>query len=103
MVVRLAVWLSLMVIEAASVEALSAVPANKAFWVPLAAEGRDVVFGDGSVATTTLGCKLFVVVFLAIGLAITFVEATFPKLFAALGAEEVLRMPCLIQCCHTFI
>lgn len=103
MVVSLAVRLTLVIVEAASVERLAAIAADEALGVPLAIEGRDVVLGDGTVAASALGGKQLEVIFLTEGLPILVMKAPFPKLLATLGAEEVLRVPCLVQGSYAFI
>lgn len=103
MVVRLAEGLALVVVEAATVERLPAITADKALWVPLAVQGRDVVLRDGSVAAATLGGEQLKVVITAVGLAILFVKTSLAKLGATVGTEEVLWMPCLVQGSHTFV
>lgn len=103
MVVGLAVRLPLVVVEAAAIERLPAVAADEALGVPLRVEGGDVVLGDGPVAAATLGGKQLEVVLLAVGLAVLLVEAPLAKLLATLGAEEVLRVPGLVQGRHAFV
>lgn len=71
--------------------------------MPLCVESRDVIFHDGSIAGTALGCEHVEVIVTAVGLSLSFVEAFFAKLFPALGAEEVLHVPRLLQSSHTFL
>lgn len=78
-------------------------PADEALRMPLGVECRDIIFHDGRVAATTLGRKHIEVILAAVRLPIPFVEALVPKRVAALCAEEVLRMPGLVQGSHTFL
>lgn len=71
--------------------------------MPLAVEGGDVVLHDGPVAAAALGREHVEVVVAAVGLAVTLVEALLAELLAALCAEEVLRVPGLLQRGHTFL
>lgn len=71
--------------------------------MPLGVEGGDVVLHDGSVAATALGSEHVVVVVFAVGLAILLVEALVAEGVAALAAEEVLRVPRLVQRRHAFL
>lgn len=102
-VVRLAEGLPLVVVEAATIERLPAVAADEAFGMPLAIQGRDVVLSDWPIAATALGRKQLEVVIAAVRLAILLVESSLAKLRPAVGAEKVLRVPCLVQGGHTFI
>lgn len=77
--------------------------ADKAVGVPLAIQGRDVVLSDWPVAAATLGCEQLEVVVAAVRLAVLLVEAALAKLHPAVGAEEVLRVPCLVQGSYTFL
>lgn len=78
-------------------------PADEAVRVPLAVEGRYVVLHDGAVAAAALGGEHVEVVLAAVGLAVPLVEALLAELLAALGAEEVLRVPGLLQGGHAFL
>ena len=71
--------------------------------MPLAVEGRDVVLHDGAVTTSALGREHVEVVLAAVGLTVALVEALLAELLAALGAEEVLRVPGLVQRRHAFL
>lgn len=71
--------------------------------MPLSVEGGDVVLHDGGVAAATLGREHVEVVVPAVGLAVLLVEAVLSEGVAALGAEEVLRVPRLVQRRHTFV
>lgn len=103
MVVGFAVWHALVVEEGASVEWLPAVPADEALWMPLSVECRDVVLHDGGVAASTLGSEHVEVVVSAVRLAILLVETIVPEGVAALRAEEVIRVPRLVQRRHAFV
>lgn len=78
-------------------------PADKAIGMPLRVQCRDIVLHDGTIAAIALGCKHLEVIGAAIGFAITLMETILTELLATLGTEEMLRMPGLIQCGHTFI
>jgi hypothetical protein len=78
-------------------------PADEAVGVPLGAEGGDVVLHDGSIATTALGCEHVEVVVPAVGPPFLLVKALLPELLPALGAEEVLRVPGLLEGSHAFL
>lgn len=103
MVMSLAVGHPFVVEEGPSIERLAAVPAHETLWVPLGVEGRDVVLHDGGVAARTLGGKHVVVVLAAVGLSVAFVEAFLAESIPALCAEEVLRVPRLVQGCYAFV
>lgn len=77
--------------------------ADEAIGMPLSVECRDVVFHDGFVAAAALGREHVEVVGAAVGLPIPFVESVLPELLAALGAEEVLRVPGLLERRHAFL
>jgi hypothetical protein len=85
------------------VHASVAYPANKTVRMPLAVEGRYVVLHDGAVASAALGGEHVEVVVPAVGLAVPLVEALLAELLAALGAEEVLRVPGLLERGHAFL
>lgn len=78
-------------------------PANEAFSMPLRVQCWDVIFHDGAVTTSTLWCKHIEVIITAVWFAVTFMEAIFAELLAALSAEEMLGVPCLVQSSHTFL
>ena len=80
-----------------------AYPANKALRVPLATKGRDVALHDGHAAALALEREHGQVVVLAVRLAVLLVETVLAKLTAALGAEEVVRVPSLLQRSHAFL
>lgn len=103
MVVCLAEGLPLVVIEAATIEWLPAVTADKAIGMPLSIQSRDVVLCDWPVATTTFGREQLEVVIAAVGFAILLMEAPLAELRPAVGTEKVLRVPCLVQGSHAFI
>ena len=74
--------------------------AAEALRVPLGAQGCHVALHDGLVAALAAGGKLLVVALSAEGLAVLLVETLGPKVLAAEGAEEVLRVPGLVQGTH---
>lgn len=71
--------------------------------MPLTVQGGYVVLHDGSIAAAALGCEHVEVILAAIRLAVPLVEALLAELLAALGAEEVLGMPGLLQGGHAFL
>lgn len=71
--------------------------------MPLGVERRDVVLHDGAAAAAALGREHVKVVVLAVRLAVLLVEAVLAELLAALRAEEVLRVPRLLQRRHAFL
>lgn len=77
--------------------------ANETVRVPLSVQGGNVVFHDWAVAATALGREHVEVVVPAVRLAVPLVEAVLSELLAALGAEEVLHVPGLLQGSHTFL
>jgi len=76
---------------------LGTYPADEAVRMPLRVQRRDVVLHDGPVAAIALRGKHLEVVVAAIGFAIALMESLLAELLAALGAEEVLRVPGLVQ------
>lgn len=71
--------------------------------MPLAVKSGDVILHDGTVATSAFGRELIEVIVSAVGLSFTLMEALLSELLAALGAEEVLGVPGLLQSCHAFL
>lgn len=71
--------------------------------MPLGVEGRDVVLHDGPVASSALGGEHIEVVVAAVGFALAFMKAFFSKLLTALGAEEMVHVPGLLQSGHAFL
>ena len=71
--------------------------------MPLCVKSRDVILHDGPIAGTALGCEHVEVIVAAVGLSLSFVEAFLAELFPALGAEEVLHVPRLLQSGHAFL
>lgn len=71
--------------------------------MPLGVQGGDVVFHNGTIAAVAFGGEHFEIVVAAVRFAVTFMEAIFAKLLAALGTEEMLCMPGLIQSRNTFL
>lgn len=90
-------------IEGFACDWLLTVPAHEASRMPLSVQGGHVVLHDGTVAAAALGRKQVEVVVAAVRLAVLLVKAVLAELFAALGAEEVLRVPGLLECRHAFI
>lgn len=71
--------------------------------MPLGVQSGNVVFHDGAVAAVALRREHVEVVGAAVRLAVALMEALFAELLAALGAEEVLCVPCLVQCGDAFL
>lgn len=71
--------------------------------MPLRVECGDVVFHDGFVAATALGCEHIEVVRTAIRFAVPFMEPVLSELLPALSTEEVLRVPGLLQRSYAFL
>lgn len=71
--------------------------------MPLGVQGGDVIFHDGPVAGSAFRGEHVEVVVPAVGLALAFVEAILAELFSALGAEEVLHVPGLLQGRYAFL
>jgi len=90
-------------VETCALHWLFTLPADEAVGVPLSVEGRDVVLHDGTSAARTLGREQLEVVVLAVGLAILLVEPVLPELVAAVRAEEVLRVPGLVEGSNAFL
>lgn len=65
--------------------------------MPLAVERGNVILHDGPVAPVALGREHVEVVVAAVRLAVALVEPVLAKLLAALGTEEVLRVPGLLE------
>lgn len=65
--------------------------------MPLRVQRRDVVLHNGAVAAIALRGKHLEVVVAAVRLAVALMESLLAELLAALGAEEVLRVPGLVQ------
>lgn len=77
--------------------------ADEAVRMPLRVERGDVILHDGFIAATALGREHIKVVRAAVRLAVPLMEPVFPELLAALGAEEMLRVPSLLQRSYTFL
>jgi hypothetical protein len=77
--------------------------AHEAVGVELTVERWNVVFHDGTIASCAFRRKHVEVVVAAVRFAVTFMEAIIAELLAALGAEEVLGVPGLVQSCHAFL
>ena len=71
--------------------------------MPLRIQSRDVVLHDGAIAAIALGSEHVEVIGTAIWFAVTFMEAFLAELVAALGTEEVLGVPGLVQSSHAFL
>jgi hypothetical protein len=97
MIMGLAVRLTFVVKEAAAHERTAAVFANEAIGMPLRIERGNVVIRYGLIATSALGREQIKVVGAAVHLAILFVEAVVIERLAAVGTEEVLRVPGLVK------
>lgn len=102
-VVRLAVRLALVIEEAAINEGRETFPADEAFGMPECVEGRDVVLQDGTGTATTFGGKHVEVILSTERLSILLMKTFRSKKGSTLGAEEVFRMPSLIQSSDNFI
>ena len=72
--------------------------AAEAFRVPLGAERSDEALHDGLLAALAPRGKLLVVALAAERLAVLLVETLRPKVLPTQSAEEVLLVPCLVQC-----
>jgi len=101
--VGLAVRQPFVIEEGTTLEFLSAVPADEAIRMPLAVERRYVILHDGAIASAALWRKHIEVILPAVGLAVPLVKAVLAELLAALSAEEVFRVPRLLERCHAFI
>lgn len=71
--------------------------------MPLAAERRHIVLGDWPLAAAAFRREHVEVVVATERLAVLLVKALLAELLAALCAEKVLRVPCLLQRRHAFI
>lgn len=71
--------------------------------MPLAVQGGNVVLHDGPVAPVALGREHVEVVVAAVRLAVALVEPVLAELLAALGTEEVLGVPGLLERRDAFI
>lgn len=69
--------------------------------MPLCIQRCDEVLHDSSVTSSAPRCKHVKVILLTVRSAVLLMEAILTKRLTALGAEEVLWMPGLIQSCHT--
>jgi len=100
-IVRFAVWQTFVVEKRPSMKRLSTIPADEA--VGVGAERAHVVLHDRTVAATALGREQVKVVVPTVRLALALVEALLAELLATLSAEEMLRVPRLLQGRHAFI
>lgn len=71
--------------------------------MPLRVQGGNIVFHDSLIARPTLGSEHIKVVVPTVRLPLALMEAFLAELLAALGAEEVLHVPRLLQRGHTFL
>jgi hypothetical protein len=78
-------------------------PAHEALRVPLGAERRYVVVGNGCITTAALGGEQLEVVGATIGSTILFMVAVVAEVFATMGAEKVLRVPRPVQRRYAFL
>lgn len=90
-------------VERLASDRFRAVPAHETIRMPLAVQRRDVVLHDGPVAPVALGGEHVEVVVAAVRFPVALVEPILAELLAALGAEEVLRVPGLLQGRYAFI
>lgn len=96
-------WFTLHRIKRLTSHCFPTVPANKTVSMPLRIQSRHVVLHDWPVAAAAFRGKHVKVIVPTIWFAVTFMEALLAKLFAALGTEEVLCVPGLLQGCYAFI
>lgn len=78
-------------------------PADEAVRMPLAVERRYIVLHDSAITAAALRGEHVKVVLAAVRFTVPLVKALLAELFAALGAEEVLGMPGLLQGSHAFL
>uniref|UniRef100_A0A482ZHZ0 U34-Liphistoxin-Lm1a_1 n=1 Tax=Liphistius malayanus TaxID=1203467 RepID=A0A482ZHZ0_9ARAC len=102
MVMKLTVRLAFVVKETSSIEWLPTVPADKASRMPLTIHCRDIVFCDWTITASTFESKHLQVIISTVWFAILFMKTIFSKLFSTLSTEEMLWMPCFVQCSYTF-
>lgn len=103
MIMGLTIRHAFMIKEASTIKWCLTIPTDKALWMPLSIQCRNVILHDGPIAATTLGSKHLKIVSLAVGFSIFFMETFFPKLVTTLSTEKVFWMPGLVQGRHTFI
>lgn len=77
--------------------------ADEAVGMPLRVERGDIVFHYGFVAATALGGEHIEVVRTTVRLAVPFMEPVLTELLSTLSAEEVLRVPGLLQRSYAFL
>lgn len=77
--------------------------ADEAVRMPLCVQGGDVVLHDRLVAAAALRREHVEVIGPTVRFPVPLVESFFPELLAALSAEEVLRVPGLLQRRHAFL
>lgn len=71
--------------------------------MPLGGQGRHVIFHYGPGTSAAFRGEHVEVIFPAVRPAFPLVETFFAELFAALRAEKVFRVPCLVQGRHAFL
>lgn len=87
----------------ADVGGSGAYPANKTAGVPLSGQRGHVVLHDWTCAAAAFRRKHIEVIVPAVRPAFPLVETLLAKLFAALRAEKMFRVPRLLQCRHAFL
>lgn len=78
-------------------------PADEAVRMPLAVERGYIILHNSAIAAAAFGREHVEIILATVRLAVPLVEAFLAELFAALGAEEVLSMPSLLQSRHAFL
>lgn len=71
--------------------------------MPLSIQRRNIVLHNRSVASAAFGREHIEVIISAIRLPISLVEALLSELLSTLRAEEVFRVPGLLQGSHAFL
>jgi hypothetical protein len=74
--------------------------AREALWVPLGVECSDEALHDGLVTAFATRSIVFIVALTTERLSILLMETIRAKLLTTQGAEEMLRVPCLVQGTH---
>lgn len=98
-----AYWFSFHRVKGLAFDGNLALLTDEAIGMPLCVERGDIVLHDGFAAAAALWREHVEVIVAAVRFAVPFVEPVFTELLATLGAEEVLRMPGLLESCHAFI
>lgn len=86
--------------ETAVGERFQTVCADEAFWMPSAIGCSQVVLSHGFPTARTFGGKELVEVTAAVWFSIFLQETLWSKQVSAVCAEEMLRVPSLVQSCH---